>query len=151
MAGVMETAIWLASGFRPAATAGGFLNQRPATDNGAGLSLTSARRPTTAQGFFELAPGDADSLGAKKFTFFGWKPKECPRARGSRSGACADYWRALAHADCHPATLPALAHCANNRKAGRRCRAVSWISFCPRGDQPSWHGWQDVSFRRSDF
>ena len=69
MAGVMETAIWLASGFRPAATAGGFLNQRPATDNGAGLSLTSARRPTTAQGFFELAPGDADSLGAKKFTF----------------------------------------------------------------------------------
>ena len=42
MAGVMETAIWLASGFRPAATAGGFLNQRPATDNGAGLSLTSA-------------------------------------------------------------------------------------------------------------
>ena len=23
--------------------------------------------------------------------------------------------------------------------------------ICPRGDQPSWHGWQDVSFRRSDF
>ena len=100
MAGVMETAIWLASGFRPAATAGGFLNQRPATDNGAGLSLTSARRPTTAQGFFELAPGDADSLEQKIFTFLAWKPKECRALAVSRPALALMGGELLAHADC---------------------------------------------------
>ena len=64
------------------------LELAPATDNGAVLSLTSARRPTTAQGFFELAPGDADSLGAKKFTFLAGNQRNA-RALAVRAPALA--------------------------------------------------------------
>jgi hypothetical protein len=40
--------------------------------DGSDADLLTGVRPTstTAQGFFELAPGDADSRGAKKFTFW---------------------------------------------------------------------------------
>ena len=99
--------------------------------DGSDADLLTGGRPTstTAQGFFELAPGDADSLGAKKFTFLAGNQRNA-RALAVRAPALALIIGELLRTPTATQprclrwlTAPIIA------KAGRRCRAVSWIKY----------------------